>query len=95
MNSIARPPAYCAKARLAAELDIGESTVDEMVRRGVLPKPVRLSPYCVRWRWEDVENALASLREAGNTAPADPYAAGASNVTKIPESRRGSTQGRT
>ena len=91
---MSEPPAYCAKARLAAELDIGESTVDEMVRRGVLPKPLRLSSGCVRWCWKDVENALASLKEAGNTAPADPYAVGASNVTKIPESRRGSAQGR-
>lgn len=87
-------PAYQSKSTLAAELDIAESTVDEMVRRGVLPKPIRLSPGCVRWCWQDVENALASLKEGGNTAPADPYAVGASNVTKIPESRRGSAQGR-
>ena len=89
-----RPPAYLGKATLAAELDIAESTVDEMVRRGVLPKPLRLSSGCVRWCWRDVENALASLKEGGNTLPTDPYAMGAANVTKIPEGRRGPAQRR-
>lgn len=86
-----RPPSFVSRTMLAAELDIAESTVDEMVRRGVLPKPIHLSAGCVRWCWKDVETALASLKEGAETRPADPYAAGASNVTKIPEVRRGST----
>jgi hypothetical protein len=32
-----------------------------MVRRGVLPKPVKLSSGCVRWRWESVDRALLSM----------------------------------
>ncbi|RXV64851.1 transcriptional regulator [Roseovarius sp. A46] len=53
-----RPPAFPSKATLAAELDISESTVDEWVRRGFLPKPIRRGGS-VRWCWEDV---IASLR---------------------------------
>jgi predicted DNA-binding transcriptional regulator AlpA len=48
---------YLSRASLAHALDIAESTVDEMVRRGVLPPPIRLSPGCVRWCWADVEVA--------------------------------------
>jgi len=28
-----------------------ESAVDDYVRRGLLPPPIRISPSCVRWRW--------------------------------------------
>lgn len=52
------PAAYLTKAALAAELMIGESTVDDFVRRGLLPPPVRISPGCVRWRWETVDEVL-------------------------------------
>src|SRR4051812_39267714 len=60
-------PAYLSRATLAAVLDISESAVDEMVRRGVLPRPVRLSPRCVRWRWLAVDAALASLSAASES----------------------------
>ena len=53
-----RPPAYLSRASLARELDCSESTVDEMVRRGVIPPAMRLSSGCVRWRWADVDLAL-------------------------------------
>ena len=43
-------------------MDCAESTVDEMVKRGVLPKPLRLSSGCVRWCWNDVVIALKSSR---------------------------------
>jgi predicted DNA-binding transcriptional regulator AlpA len=38
-----RPPSYMSCAELAWELSISQSTVLEMVRRKVLPEPVRLS----------------------------------------------------
>lgn len=62
---------YLTRASLAAALEISESTVDEMVRRGVLPRPVKLSAGCVRWRWETVDQALASLGGEGNHAPSN------------------------
>jgi predicted DNA-binding transcriptional regulator AlpA len=75
-----RPPAFLSKASLAHELDMAESTVDEMVRRGVLPKPVKLSAGCVRWSWTAVEYALASL--GGTIEDSDPFMAGAKHATK-------------
>jgi predicted DNA-binding transcriptional regulator AlpA len=66
-----RPPAYPSKSRLAHELDCAESTIDELVRKGILPKPIRLTSGCVRWDWNDVNIALASLKTAA--ASGDPY----------------------
>jgi predicted DNA-binding transcriptional regulator AlpA len=66
-----RPPAYPSKATLAHELDCAESTIDQLVQRGVLPKPLKLSTGVVRWDWHDVNIALASLKTAA--ASGDPY----------------------
>ncbi|MCD4514156.1 hypothetical protein LQT97_23265 [Brucella pseudogrignonensis] len=52
-----RPPSYLSKTRLATELDISETTVDDYVRRGLLPKPVRLGGS-VRWSWIQVQALL-------------------------------------
>jgi predicted DNA-binding transcriptional regulator AlpA len=71
-----RPPAFPSKASLARELDCAESTVDEMVRRGILPKPRRLTPGCVRWCWAEIERALDSLKDGQS----DPYAAGVAKL---------------
>lgn len=76
-----RPPAYLSCASLARELDVSETTVHEMVRRGVLPAPVKLSPGCVRWCWVDVEAALASLTVGKATdASNDPFLQGVRNA---------------
>ena len=75
-----RPPAYVSRSTLAHELDCAESTVDELVKRGVLPKPLHLSNGCVRWCWEDVVLALASLKEVASVREIDPYLSGAKNV---------------
>ena len=79
-----------SKATLAAALDVCESTVDELVRRGVLPKPLKLTPGCVRWLWPGVQQALASLTGTSDDA-SDPFMTGAKNVAKTAsEGRRGS-----
>ncbi len=78
-----RPPAYVSRNTLAHELDCAESTVDEMVKRGVLPKPLRLSNGCVRWCWNDVVMALGSLKAGASEAENDPYLSGVKNVTEI------------
>ena len=70
-----RPPAFLSKASLAAELDISESTVDEWVRRGLLPRPIRLSGS-VRWSWVHVCAALHPEVEQ----EADPFMTGLGNV---------------
>lgn len=82
MADFARPPSYLSCATLARELDVSETTVHEMVRRGVLPQPVKLSSGCVRWSWADVQMALGSL-SAGRASEAanDPFLAGARHAT--------------
>ena len=96
MNS-RMPPPYPSRSELAAALDMAESTVDEMVKRGVLPTPIRLSPGCVRWCWDDVVTALASLKNAQRapqSTTGDPYMRGARNVTSLSENRREPSQKR-
>lgn len=86
------PNPYMTKASLAQALEISESTVDEMVRRGVIPRPVRLSSGCVRWRWETVDMALASLGGWVKDAPSDDTAAGVQRaIQAAKEYRRGRT----
>lgn len=70
-----RPPAFPSKTTLAAELDISESTVDEWVRRGFLPKPIRLGGS-VRWCWAEVEASL----HPKTTGDTDQFMAGLNNV---------------
>lgn len=76
-----RPPSYLSCASLARELDVSETTVHDMVRRGVLPRPLKLSSGCVRWSWADVERSLGSLSCPANNAPPDPFLEGARNAT--------------
>lgn len=77
------PPAYIKASSLAKELEISESTVHDLVRRGVLPKPVRLSSGCVRWRWASVEAALASLQPHEHAeGPSDPFMKGVRDVAE-------------
>lgn len=84
-----RPRSYMSRAELAWELSVSESTVDELVRRAVIPPAVKLTPGCVRWSWMAVQTALARL--TGTAEDDDPFMAGVKNAIKTPtESRRGS-----
>jgi predicted DNA-binding transcriptional regulator AlpA len=82
---------YLSRASLAQALDMAESTVDEMVKRGVLPAPIKLSTGCVRYCWAEVETALASLKDSvgakGPKSPSDDP----QNVTQLAEGRRGAS----
>jgi predicted DNA-binding transcriptional regulator AlpA len=92
-NFVAAPAPYPSRRSLAQALDMAESAVDEMVKRGILPPPIKLSTGCVRWCWADVENALASLKDGAKgtaaDALADPYIRGAQNVSRFSKSRCG------
>lgn len=81
------PSSYLTRSSLAAELEIGESTVDDMVRRGVLPKPVRLSSGCVRWRWASVDHALASMESGSQDTPSSEAAAGVQRAIQAAKER--------
>ncbi len=81
-QQLRRPSAYLTCASLARELEMSESTVHEMVRRGVIPQPIKMSRGCVRWCWAEVEAALMSHGSGGAAAPAnDPFLEGVRNVT--------------
>lgn len=84
----ARPPSFLSRSSLAAELDMSPSTVDEMVRRGVLPRPIKLSNGCVRWEWRAVETALASRGSAANDTTSDTILAGVRNAVQAQKERR-------
>jgi predicted DNA-binding transcriptional regulator AlpA len=74
-------PGYISRSTLAGRLDCAESTVDELVKRGRLPKPIPFSKGVVRWDWAEVVAAIKSLRTDANPASAsDPYLAGVANV---------------
>jgi predicted DNA-binding transcriptional regulator AlpA len=84
-----RPPSFLSRKELAWELSVSESTVDELVRRGVIPGATKLTPGCVRWSWIAVETALASLTSSSDDG--DPFMTGARNAIKTAtEGRRGS-----
>jgi predicted DNA-binding transcriptional regulator AlpA len=88
-----RPPSFMSRKELAWELSICESTVDELVRRGVIPPATKLTPGCVRWSWTSVESSLASLAATANDG--DPFMEGARNAIKTAkEGRRASAQRR-
>ena len=78
-----RPPTFVKKATLAAELDISESSVENYVQAGILPRP-RKFLGAVRWRWADVEARLLS----GDEQSIDPFLAGLKNVEASPKSSR-------
>jgi hypothetical protein len=54
---------YLSRASLAKALDMAESTVDEMVKRGVLPPPIKLSTGCVRSLHEPIADGAMTLAD--------------------------------
>ena len=74
-----RPPSCMSRKELAWELSVSESTIDEFVRRGVIPAPTRLTDGCVRWWWQAVQERLAIASDTVDDG--DPYMTGASNAT--------------
>lgn len=75
---LAIAPDYVSAETLAQRLDCSRSTVHGYVRRGILPRPIRIGEL-VRWRWLDVEKAIESI-ERGEESHAnvddDPYMQG-------------------
>lgn len=48
---------YMSKESLANALDCSKSMIDDLVRRKVIPEPVKAGSL-LRWRWDDVDTAL-------------------------------------
>ena len=43
-------------------LGVSESTLYRLIRSGAVPRPIKLSRQCNRWREADIEAALEVLR---------------------------------
>jgi predicted DNA-binding transcriptional regulator AlpA len=69
-----------SRSTLAGYLDCAESTVDDLVKEGKLPQPIRLRPSVVRWCRDEVDAAVRSLRGGVGPAKQDRYSAGVENV---------------
>ena len=74
---IDRPSSFLSCASLARELDLSETTIRDMVGKGILPRPIKLGSS-VRWNWLTVQAALAGA--ANSNADQDPYMVGARNA---------------
>ena len=62
-------PRLLTARQVAQVLGLGERTVWRMTSRsragcGPFPRPVRVGPKAVRWRWPDIEKYLQ--KQAGN-----------------------------
>lgn len=79
-------PDYVSAETLAYRLDCSRSTIDDYVRRGLLPAPASVGNL-QRWRWSDVEAWIAArsgLDRVGgpiNDSNDDAYFAGVKRVT--------------
>jgi predicted DNA-binding transcriptional regulator AlpA len=56
-------PYLVSDKQAAALLDVSRSTFRRHVAAGLLPPPVRLGG-ATRWRWADIEAAIAALEAA-------------------------------
>jgi hypothetical protein len=65
-NPSFRPPSFMSRKELAWELSVSESTVDELVRRGVIPPSSQFtsSPDPL-WHWYGVERRLNQMPKCG------------------------------
>lgn len=55
---------YLSDKRIAERYEVSRATIWRWVQAGRLPKPVKLSPGCTRWKSSDVEAWEAKQVEA-------------------------------
>lgn len=60
-SDINRPfhPAYVSKTTLGFLLDLSAPTIDRLIAKQIIPQPTNIDGID-RWRWDDVDSALAS-----------------------------------
>jgi predicted DNA-binding transcriptional regulator AlpA len=80
-------PDYVSAETLAYRLDCSRSTVNDYVRRGLLPTP-RIIGNLQRWRWSEIETWIASqdairyeLGSGNEDDEDDPYSLGVKRLT--------------
>lgn len=56
-------PRYLTAKQAAGWLNIGRRTFDDLVRKGALPEPIRLSERLIRWDREELAKALKEPKD--------------------------------
>lgn len=88
-------PDYCSKTTLAKRLDLAVGAIEQYVRRGLLPRPVRIGE-AERWDWRVVDSMLQSRDSNAypmqNTGSEDPYLMGARRAHETASSREDGPQ---
>jgi predicted DNA-binding transcriptional regulator AlpA len=82
MSDVVVPIDYPSRATMARRLDCSESTIDELVKRGTIPPPIKFSSGMVRWDWAAVQAAISGLKVGASTVITDPFVAGLQNVAQ-------------
>ena len=76
------PPDFVSADTLAYRLDYSRSTIDDYVKRGLLPQPIVIGTN-PRWHWPQVEEyILVRNGQSGSMydTEADPFSEGLSRV---------------
>jgi len=63
MNHIISRKRMIRRKRLADRMDVHPVTIDRMVKRGLLPPPIKLGGGYSAWFEEEIEERLATQRQ--------------------------------
>ena len=64
------PPPFMGLRLLAEHVDLGESTIEDLVKRGMFPKPRKVGGKRL-WEWEKVRAYLADPEPGEAASPID------------------------
>lgn len=68
-----RTPAYIEAIDGAYELSISVDTWHKLVKQGIIPPPIIITDGLPRWRWEDVDTAVAARVKKTQTETHTPF----------------------
>jgi predicted DNA-binding transcriptional regulator AlpA len=83
--SLPYPPPFQDLRTLAEHLCTGESTIENWVKLGLVPRPRKIGGKRL-WQWKEVERFLAATEDAGVAVP-DAQAEAIRNATRAAASR--------
>ncbi len=83
-------PDYLKRETLAKRLNLAPGAIDQLIKRGLLPPPIKLGE-AILWRWEDVDSWLQRSQNR-ETDSNDPYLAGVSRARSAAPPRLESPQ---
>lgn len=78
-------PDYMSRETLAKRLDLPVGAIDQYVKRGLLPRPIKVGD-ALRFAWRDVDSFLRNGKTDGDSD--DPYILGARRAAETAAARR-------